>query len=233
MVSVDFRFNLKGDIDNWWDACNSSFMGNDWKMWIRPDLREKIVGVRKDKAERFLRPYLEGVYKREGKHVLKMIGVSKRYWDENETEIYSRLSKITKKPIWPPIIHCYYTTFPRCPYGFKKNEGWLYINKKFAKNKKEYAGTVLHELMHFQFHKYFWGYCKKHGLSDAQINHLKEAFTFLINEEFSDIVSRDNGYRIHKMLRKDLSKIWKKSNNFRITLDGGILLMKRKYHNLD
>ncbi len=229
MVSVDFRFNLKGDMENWWGACNSSFMGTDWKMRIRPGLRKKIVGVRRSEAEKFLKPYLERRYRREGKRVQKRMDTCRQYWDANSAEIFARLKKITKRSVWPPTIYCFYTTFPRCPYGLQRNSGWLFITYKFLKNKKACASSILHEIMHFQFHKYFWSYCKRQSLDDAQIEHLKEAFTFLINEEFSDLVTRDRGYLIHRRLRRNLKDVWKNSKSFKRTLGEGISLMKGKY----
>ena len=232
MTRVTFTFYLEGDMRNWWRACNGSNYGIDWKMLIAPNLRRGIAGVKYEKAVKFLKPYIKNLYKRKKRHIRELMDVCSVYWADNEKEIFKRLRKITKHPIWPAKIYCYYTSFPRCPYGMAKNHAFLYITQLYLKYKKGCASTMLHEIMHFQFHKYFWEYCKKRGLDENQTQHLKEAVTFLINEEFSGLVFREKGYPIHKKLRAELKTTWRKERNFRKIIDRGIFLIKNKYTDL-
>jgi hypothetical protein len=229
---VTFTFYLKGDMDNWWAACQKAGFGIDWKMRIPPNLRRRIAGVKYEKAVKFLKPYLKNLYKSRKKHIRKLMNACSTYWADNEKEIFKRLKKITKHPIWPERIYCFYTSFPRGPYGTARNHAWLYITEYSLKDRKRCASVILHEIVHFQFHKYFWVYCEKHGLNDQQTQHLKEAVTFLINEEFSDLVLHDKGYPIHKKLRAELRIVWRKDKNFGKVLDRGIFLIKNKYTDL-
>ena len=232
MSRVNFTFNLRGDITNWYDACNSVSYGIDWKIRIKPDIRRKIVGVKYEKAVKFLKPYLKELYKQRKNHIRELMDICSVYWDSNEKEIFTRLRKIMKHPVWPEKISCFYTSFPRCPYGFAKNHAWLYLEERHLEKQKVCATVMLHEIMHFQFHKYYWEYCREHGLNPSQTQHLKEATTFLINEEFSDLKLHEWGYPIHKRLRTELKKAWIKDKNFRRLVDRGIVLIKTKYLDL-
>jgi hypothetical protein len=229
MVRVYFKLDMNKDMKNWYEACNSSFMGVDWKSRISPDLRNKIAGVKKEKAMKFLRAYLNEKYKDDGKLIHKTMGTARTYWGKNGVEVFRRLKKITGHPIWPSKIYCYYTTFPRGPYYMKKDFAWLLVPSGHSTDKLRYSSTILHEALHFQFHRYFWAYCKKCGLSFSRIDNIKEALTFLINEEFSDLVAEDRGYKVHKRFRRDLKMIWRKDKNFERLLDKAIVLIKGKY----
>ena len=66
-------------------------------------------------------------------------------------------------------------------------------------------------------------------MKEGQISHIKEAFTFMIDDEFSDLGLRDKGYKIHKRFRAELSRIWRKDKNFARLLDKAIVLIKGKY----
>lgn len=85
--------------------------------------------------------------------------------------------------------------------------------------------TICHEIMHFQFLHHYKSYLNKKGLSNKQIETLKEALTFLLNEpEFNQIISsEDTGYSEHQELRKNLKNIWTKENNFQKMLDKAVL----------
>ena len=53
------------------------------------------------------------------------------------------------------------------------------------------------------------------NLGNELTSHLKEAVTFILNEEFSDLMgAEDKGYAIHKDLRLKLIKIWKENKDF-------------------
>ena len=53
------------------------------------------------------------------------------------------------------------------------------------------------------------------NLGNELTSHLKEAVTFILNEEFFDLMgAEDQGYAIHKDLRLKLTKIWRETKNF-------------------
>jgi hypothetical protein len=83
--------------------------------------------------------------------------------------------------------------------------------------------------MHLQFLKYYKNYLKKQGLKNEQIEDIKEALTFLLNEpEFESIIlSQDNGYPEHQELRQKLKNIWSKNKNFQNLIDEAICIIKK------
>jgi hypothetical protein len=112
-----------------------------------------------------------------------------------------------------------------CPYNQKEN--WFMVS--FWHSTPSSITTICHEIMHLQFLHYYQNYLKKKELKDNQIEDLKEALTFLLNEpEFEEIIlSNDFGYPEHIQLRKKLRKIWRKDKNFKNLIDRAILLIKR------
>jgi len=230
MAKVYFKLDLEKDISNWWGSCNSQFMGVDWKLRISPKLRKKIIGKDRKSAAKFLKPFLKKLYRKDIKFIHKFKGEIKEYWAQKEEEIFKRITLITKKPIWPPKIVCYYTTFPRGMYRIKKHFAWMQLDPKAFYTKEIFCSAILHEIFHFQFHKYFWEYCKTLGMNKIEINNVKEAVTFLLNKEFLDLIPfKDRGYKIHSNFRKDLSKIWHQEKNFRKLLKKASTLIKGKY----
>lgn len=65
-------------------------------------------------------------------------------------------------------------------------------------------------------------------ITKEQSENLKEALTFILNEEFKDIlVPCDNGYLIHKELREQLKTTWLQNKEFDVLISKGIDLMKK------
>ncbi|MBU0906722.1 MAG: hypothetical protein KKD18_01160 [Nanoarchaeota archaeon] len=89
---------------------------------------------------------------------------------------------------------------------------------------------MLHEILHFQFEKYFWKGLEKKGLTENEIQHIKEATTVLINEEFLDVIPfKDWGYPLHKKFRKELTNIWRKKKDFKHLLNESVKFLKQKH----
>lgn len=230
---VGFKFDIDKDIENWRGACNSSFMGVDWKLKAPKNTLKHIVAKPKKEARQFLKKYLEKRYKKNSKYVIKFEKEIKHYWQEREYEIIKRIQKITKKPFWPQKITCYYGTFARGNYRINENDAWMILDPKVWYTKEIFCVSILHEILHFQFHKYFWKYLESLEVSRKQIDHIKEATTFLINEEFQDLIPfKDWGYPIHKEFRQDLMHIWRNDKNFRRLLNESVKLIKGKYSSL-
>jgi hypothetical protein len=65
--------------------------------------------------------------------------------------------------------------------------------------------SFIHELLHFQTHKYYENIPPMNKLDKQQFNLLKESLTFLINYEFPEInKGTDKGYPQHQEFRKIL-----------------------------
>lgn len=235
MAKVYFRLNLEKDIWNWWQACNSSFMGFNWVNACPKQIRNKIVGKKKYEAREFLKPYLEKKYKSD-KEIRLFKQDCQNFWRTIEPEFFIRLERVMNKPICNKNFVCYYTSFPRAPYDEKYK--WLQMcfthwYPKTEDNIKSFCCGIAHELLHFQFHKYYWKFCLREGLNNNQVEHLKEALTFLLNVEFRDLFKiKDFGYPIHKKLRRDLEKLWGRSKDFKSFLKKACRLVKTKYDNL-
>ncbi|MBU0977537.1 MAG: hypothetical protein KKD18_03910, partial [Nanoarchaeota archaeon] len=127
MAKVYFRFNLQKDIENWWDACNSSFMGVDWKLKIPKYVRSKIVGKDKGVAETFLKKYLKQRYNPNSKFVKKFKKEIPGYWKQREKEIFKRIEKITKKQVWRKLPRAKALSVLSC----KINNSFLHTLNKF------------------------------------------------------------------------------------------------------
>lgn len=231
---VEFKLDKDKDMWNWWDACNDSYMGVDWKQRTTPEIRAKLVGKTQKEAKDFLREYLEKkIYSTD--KFLKAQKEIEFFWKNIELEIIKRIENITKKTIWPSKITCYYTTFPRGPYRFnlKTSTAYILMDPIGFSPKERFCRSIVHEMLHFQMHKYFWKYLQEKNLTDKQVDHIKEALTFLLNENFIDLFKvPEKGYEIHDKLREDLAKFWRESNNFLELLDYASVLIKEKYSNL-
>lgn len=221
---------------NWWEACNSKSWGVDWKEKAPEEVRKKIVGKTLDEVKDFLSDYLEIVYKKDKKLETFQKKLPKS-WEENKEKILDILENIMGKFLVPKKLICYYTSFPRGPYDMN-DFSWIQIpffnNPKTGEfSVKKYISGIVHELMHFQFHHYYWEEAKKLGLSETQVGHLKEASTVLMNLYYDGILGQDYGYDIHQRLRKDLIKIWGETGNFENFLVKSVDLIKVKYSSLD
>ncbi|MEK7202725.1 MAG: transglutaminase domain-containing protein, partial [Patescibacteria group bacterium] len=78
--------------------------------------------------------------------------------------------------------------------------------------------AFVHELLHFQTYAYWQKEVLK-KLSKEEFENLKEALTVVLNEEFMDL---DKGYLMHRDLRKELLKYWKKNKDFNKLIKYGI-----------
>jgi len=145
-------------------------------------------------------------------------------WDIVESKYFKILESITQKPIFSQNFSCFWTTGFMCPYNQKEN--WFMVS--FWHSTPFSITTICHEIMHLQFLHYYQKYLKKKGLKDNQIEDLKEALTFLLNESgFEEIILvNDFGYPEHKELRKKLKSVWLKDKNFKNLVDKAVLLIK-------
>ena len=74
---------------------------------------------------------------------------------------------------------------------------------------------ILHELLHFYSYQYILPLFKESDLGYEKFNDFKEALTFLLNTNFSDLLNgnHDNGYEKQKELRAYLENNWHKFKN--------------------
>lgn len=214
-----FRVNKEKDMWNWWNGCNSTFMGRDWKTKVSEDVWKHLYKKRWKEARVFLKDFLDKKYKN-NEQLDKFKTEVPLVWEKHKENILHALSEvIMQRPIVPDRVNCYFTTFPRGPYDGRRYS-WMMVY--FSRTKtggveftsEDCIGGVIHELMHFQFHKYYWKFCEGLGLTQKQISHIKEACTVILNKYFEQDLGRDNGYAIHKEFRKELLEVWNETLNF-------------------
>lgn len=174
-------------------------------------------------AKNFVKSFLK-----ENIFLTKVVNEKKKkleyFWRKKEYKYFKKLTRITKKPIYSGNFTCYLTTLNSCPYNEK---GKWFMTPAFSDLSNQIY-VICHELMHLQFLHWYRDNCKEKGLSENQIQDLKEAITFILNEsEFDDIITyKDKGYPNHQKLRKKLKKIWIENNNFKVFLNKAIEIVK-------
>ncbi|MCF7820094.1 MAG: hypothetical protein K9M44_01330 [Candidatus Pacebacteria bacterium] len=221
MLKIKIKLDLEKDAWNWWDACNKISNGVDWKNRIEENLQKKIVNKTKKQAFNFLLPYLQRYYY--SKNIQLYINDIQKGFTNYSNKIFLRTQKITGKPILQKNFTLFLTSFPRLPYVYDK--GYIWISDK--KTLPYQLEIFIHELLHFQYFQYFgegvWNKLGAKGHAD-----IKEAMTVIINEEFSDITHvKDEGYEIHKNLRKKLLEIWLSCKNMDEFMNQAILYYKK------
>lgn len=231
MNNIKFDYNLTKDAWSWGlIAKDKNVWGLNWRNQIpqiTDELLEEIEGSSFSCSQKIVKSYIEKNLKKEYKNKVLYIEMEalKKSWKLVEKKYFEILSAITQKPIFADKFICYFTTGFMCPYNEK--EKWFMVSMWHSIPFS--ITTICHEMMHLQFLYYYKDYLKKHGLNKDQIENLKEAFSFLLNEvEFETIIlSQDSGYPEHNKLRKKLKNIWAKNKDFHNLIDEAIGLIKK------
>ncbi len=230
MSTLRFKYNIRKDAWSWvLIAKNKNLFGLDWKnqvSHIPKDLLSKIEKLSFSGAKNIVENYLRKHPKRRYREIIikkELTGLNE-VWRRREKEFFKILSIITKKPIYRDNFECFFTTGFMCPYNEKGN--WFTVSMWHSLPFS--LTTIAHELSHLQFLHYYKKYLKKRGLTDKNIEDLKESLTFLLNEpEFEEVILvEDKGYPKHQGLRKKLKKVWEKKKNFKEFLEKSIKTIK-------
>lgn len=227
---VKFGYNLRKDAWSWVVIAKdkNNLWGLDWRNEVAhmsDDLLKKIEKVSFSRAQKIVEEYIKNsprkVFKNKVLHFEKQ--ALEKSWSGVEKKYFKTLSKVMGKPIFTNSFNCYFTTGLMCPY--KEGENWFMVSMWHSIPAS--ITTICHEIMHFQFLRYYKGYLKKKGLKNDQIEDLKESLTFLLNEpEFDKIIlCQDNGYPDHLELRKKLKNIWSKDGDFQKLIDEAVRLI--------
>ncbi|MDD4289897.1 MAG: hypothetical protein PHH83_01315 [Patescibacteria group bacterium] len=226
-MNVGVKINTKKDAWNFWDACNKVSHGVDWKTRIDENVSKNIIGKSRKESYKFLIPYLKNYYKENKDILVKLQNQTQNIFNEKADFLFEKMQKITKRKLYRKCFTCFLTTFPRCAYDYKSGYIWFYINLSAEKC----TDVFLHELLHFQFIKYFRD---KIDLDDRQFEFLKESLTVILNSEFNDLMyGEDRGYEIHQELRSKLSDYWTKTKDFDKLIDYGIKILPSCHSGLD
>ena len=224
MVSkVIFRLDKKRDIWNCLDTLkHRRVFGLQWD--IDPELLTKIKGKNQNKAKQIVIEFASQRYKKEYKDLNRVLRSFESSWRTIEKKYFRRLEQTLQKPICAKTFYvCLTTLTPRCPW-FYDNKTWMVFYKRSPQRMRNICA---HELLHMQFRRWHKSRCLKR-LKKMQTEHLREALTFLLNEEqFADFAFSDKGYPAHQKLRQTLAEKWRKSKDFEQFLPKAIEITKR------
>ena len=138
--------------------------------------------------------------------------------------IIKTIEEITQKPFYRKDITLFLTTYPRCPYNWKKGYIWVRWNEDLNRQ----IHTLLHELLHFQFHKYYGErLIKKIGKENFEA--IKEGMVVILDDYLKDWTGRgETTYVVYRKFSKELMKIWRKvDGNFKKFVDESIKTVKK------
>jgi hypothetical protein len=190
---------LEKDADNWHSSVNANIYGINHAQFFPKDL---VPGKMNDRA--YLREYLEEKYYKTGRMAEFVSWLEKNV---AAAQIQRDLEQLMGNKFGNETVEVFITVFGRGTYNVAENSFFLFYCHRDPE--KSLTG-IYHELMHFLFHRYYWEECQKAGLSEPQIQDLKESLTVLLNPilEKLGIAFLDQGYPKHQELRAKLKKLW-------------------------
>lgn len=184
MTKIHVTYDLQTDANNRREATNKCNYRSNRKEKAF-DRQKEMVAIIENKpqeiANQHLLPFLEKYYVDNQKEFSHRVKIAEETFEKEGQKILDRIAKITKFPIDHEQINMFITTYPRCPYNWEKGYIWMAI-----KMSPEHIKRLLaHEVIHFQFHKYYSDLPEIASLTFPQYDTLKESLTFLINHEFT------------------------------------------------
>jgi hypothetical protein len=215
MPKVIFKFDKEKDLKNLWETANFK---SDWSNFKR-NLSPKVLEICENKKFEECKDELEEHYSKI--HNSDLINISidsfNKSWNQINDEFFKRLERIMKHKIVFNEITGYLTTAGRCPYNPNKDNPFFMTN--LFSSILHVLQISAHEIMHIQFHNTYWKDVED-KIGREKTSDLKEALTVLLNLEFKDLwFIQDNGYEVHKDLRRFIEKEWLKEQDFDILID--------------
>lgn len=116
MFTMDIQLNPKKDLKNRVDGCNKISHGKDWKLEVLPKYQtivEQLIGVDFKKAETFMYPVLEQIYKEEKEAIANYKNIIQEKIDAHLQEACLTMENITGFPLYRKDFILNLTTFPR------------------------------------------------------------------------------------------------------------------------
>ena len=207
MPTITSNYDIEKDAQNRWEAMNKF---TNWRWYDNMDNKsqeifKKITWIPFDKGLEILIPFLKKRYKDNQKKIDESAKEIKIKLDTQKDQIFELMEKLTKRPISNENFQIRYTTCLRAPYNRKTWEIRMMEPSKKEFRLKYRTKSFVHELLHFQTHKYYENIPPMNQLEKWQFNLLKESLTFLINHEFKTInIWTDQWYPQHQEFRKIL-----------------------------
>jgi predicted metal-binding protein len=239
LPKIIFGFDKEWELENWYDSCvkkiSYSVGGNTtWDLGSIPqDVKTAINNeISEEKIKFNLANILDNFLKTsEALFMIKKVSdKAKSNWGKIEKKIFPALSKMIDAPIeeLEKKYYAYFTFGRRCPFCDNK-----FMFSQFV----SFVTHASHEIMHIEFLKKYHKYCLNKGLTEKQVQHLKEILTVILNEDMKDFLSvPDRGYDSHKKIREKVLEMYKEhkktKQNFTVFLDNSICLLKKSFSDM-
>ncbi len=229
--SYKIVYDIKKDMWNWRESVKTSFMGKDnidnTDNDADREIANKIVGLKKQSAEKILRPYLLEQNNNPNSKLNKFIKIANKDFKDKYVDACKALECITGYPMMSDKFTFCITTFPRIHYFYKECVIFMYDSIEGFWGMP--IDGFLHEGLHFQF-TYFWR-CDKESpvskLNESEFNYLKEALTVVLDDDLKPIITvPDMGYPSQKEYRDQLYREWMENHDFNKLVDYGLVLLK-------
>ncbi len=227
MSSYTYRILLDSQKDawNWYDGCQKTGFGVDWKQRIDSDIADKLLDAKPGEAYGFLDGYLKKKYQKDSETIrLGFEFINRRFKDHFELAC-QKLIDITDRPLYRDDFTIYLTTFPRGPYDFQSGSPWLPILWTNP------IANFMHEILHFQTINYWRNnpnsFMSRMPLEEFEI--LKESLTVVLDQSLVPPLEKpDLGYIEHHQLRSKLYERWLEGSNFDDLIEFGISAYRKQ-----
>lgn len=147
------------------------------------------------------------------------------YWDTIEEKYFNHLADRMQLTSFHEIKQLNGFLSVRYGSGYNSEQQWFAVSVYNSTLRNTL--TAMHEITHIFFHKQWWDFCKKQGLSDKNIWDVKEATTVLLNLWFKNqVIDTDWGYDEHTELRRFIIDWFLETRDFQKTLERACAYMK-------
>lgn len=218
-------YDIDRDIWNWYYGVNYSDNGQTLKVEKSKQIVCRLTGLKSLKeADPIVRPFLNEKINDKNSNLNKFIDIAEFEFQEKFKKACRIIEKITNRPLSNDEFTFFVTTFPRMVAFFE--EGIIFM---YAKIDNELWGMpidgFLHEVLHFQFNKYWRedDSSPVSKLSEEDYFKLKESLTVILDSELQPIISLpDCSYSEFYNYRMALHEHWRDNHDFDSLVEFGI-----------
>ena len=207
MPEIFSGYSIEKDAWNWWWAMNRSTNSRWYESMDNEaqNIFKKIKWLSFDDSLKILVPFLENKYNGNREEIDNSAKQIKIKLDTQKDQVLELMERLTKKSIYNENFQFWYTTCQRWPYNRENWEIRVMEPPKKDWRLRAWTKAFVHELLHFQTHKYYQSEYPMNQLNKQQFNLIKESLTFLLNHEFPWVnMACDNWYPNHQEFRKIL-----------------------------